>query len=203
METIQNVLWAVAIATVLFVASSFQTTDKVYIQELQNVIQQQQDSLTHYSKVVDSFDVEVLRYDPETVWLARGIYSETNDSTEMVLVGKVIRNRYEMQYNGKTTYKEIILDPWQFSGFNLNNTRRNHNLSRSVTYNGRTWQTALNVAHMIRTIPIDSFNATHFYSSISMVPRGSAPRWAEQFDPVPVQGVDPERFRFFTNQTSK
>lgn len=201
METIQNLLWVVAITTILLLSSSFQTTDKLYIQDLENTIQSQRDSINYYLSMTDSLSNEGLRYDPETVWLARGIYSETNDLTEMILVGKVIRNRYEMQYNGNDTYKDIILDPWQFSGFNNNNSRRYHNITRSITSPGTTWRAALNVAYLIRTQEWDTtFNATHFYSSISMVPRGSAPRWAEQLEPVGVQDVDPERFRFFTNQ---
>lgn len=151
--------------------------------------------------LIDSLAVENLRFDPETIWLARGINSETDDSLEMVFVGKVIRNRVEMNYRGMSTYKDVVLDPWQFSAFNLNSNTRYVYLNKSITNTrDRTWQMALKVAHNIRTAPHDTtFNATHFYSKISMIPPGSRPNWASVLQPVPVEHINEKRFLFFTH----
>lgn len=164
-------------------------------------IQQSGIVLDSLYRLSDSLSKELNRYDPETVWLARGIYSETNDSLEMLYVGKVIQNRYQMQFNGKTTYKDVVLDPWQFSGFNKDNPRRYINLSRSITSieSDKVWKQALDIAYRIRISDLDTlqFDATHFYSEVSMVPRKRIPKWTEQMQIVDVQHVDDRRFRFY------
>lgn len=168
------------------------------VRELESINAAQAEVINLFVEDLNRLKVENLRYDPETIWLARGIYSETNDSTEMVYVGRVIQNRYNLKYNGKSTYREIVLDPRQFSGFNHDNNRSQINRRVSITDPIDTWQTALNVALYIRTTPPDKeFTATHFYSPISMVPKWSKPRWAEHLTPIQVQGIEPSRFRFY------
>lgn len=56
--------------------------------------------------------------DDETLWLARALYPETIRAEEMELVAWGILNRVKIHYSGKDTYKEVMLDPWQFSAFN-------------------------------------------------------------------------------------
>lgn len=43
--------------------------------------------------------------------------------------------------------------------------------------------------------------ATHYYSPISMIPRGSSPTWAAGMDEVLVPGLSREYFRFYKPRT--
>ena len=93
--------------------------------QLQEVLLENQvairDSIIQDARIkIDSLSSKLMLYNSETIWLARGIYSETNDPFEMYPVAWVIRNRYDQQYNGCDTYKCVILDPLQFSAFNWN-----------------------------------------------------------------------------------
>ncbi|WP_243663594.1 cell wall hydrolase [Rhodothermus marinus] len=64
--------------------------------------------------------------DSETLWLARVIYSETKRPEEMELVAWVVRNRVETRFRGKATYRDVVLDPFQFSAFIPYNPRRQY-----------------------------------------------------------------------------
>jgi hypothetical protein len=142
--------------------------------------------------------------DSETLWLARAIYSETKRPYEQELVAWVLRNRVETRYRGKGTYRDVVLDPWQFSAFNPGPKRR-HYSGLTPTSRAAGWQTAIGIAHAVRNADEDlrpfSHNTRHFYSEISMVGRRH-PSWARGKQPVtperPVQ-INPKRFRFFDN----
>ncbi|RME29036.1 MAG: hypothetical protein D6800_03215 [Candidatus Zixiibacteriota bacterium] len=67
--------------------------------------------------------------DREILWLARCIYSETKQAQTQLYVGWTIRHRVETGYRGKTSYKDVVLDPYQFFAFNQNNPRRNFYLT--------------------------------------------------------------------------
>ena len=195
METLTRVIAVIVLAFGFFLLSSF-NTDEIRILE-NNILRYQEEIEANYI-LIDTLRRENLRYDPGTIWLARGIYSETNDSTEMFFVGQVIENRLRLAYNGKTTYEDVILDPRQFSAFNKENARRFYYLNKKVTDEDKVWQMALSIAFKIRTSPMHNFPATHFYSKVSMIPKYSSPKWASSLTPVLVQHIDPNRFLFFT-----
>lgn len=159
-----------------------------------------------YENQIDSLKAELERYEPETLWLARAVYSETDRLNEMKYVAWVIRNRVELKYNGKSTYKEVILDSNQFSAFNTGSPNRWYYLRKSVTDTGDMWINALKTAHEVRTASPDlrpfPILTTHFYSPISMTPPFSMPMWARTMEQIRIQDVEENRFRFFKSGSS-
>ena len=137
----------------------------------------------------------------EVIWLARCIYSESDRGHEQRLVAWVVRNRAETDYRG-TTYREVVLEPKQFSAFNQPSIRRNHILSLTPYSLSRAWRQALTIALEVYQAPASQrpFDITtrHFYSPVSME-GGRTPHWAinaEALSPARL-GIDPYRFRFF------
>ena len=154
----------------------------------------------------DSLYVELERYHPETLWLARAIYSESNLPHEQEYVAWVVRNRVELKYNGKETYRDVILDDWQFSAFNSGNKRRWYYINKSITDGNDPWIRALEIAHKVRTAdesesPIPKLT-THFYSAVSMIPTWRVPSWAKVMEQYKVPYVEENRFRFFISDST-
>ena len=157
------------------------------------------------SDAVPAFDADHVSAD--VLWLARCAYSETKTPHEQELVAWVIRNRVETGYRGEHTYRDVVLDPYQFSAFNPGSSKRRMyaNLVPGSDSNG--WQRALEVAHDVYHAPASArpFEATtrHFYSERSMV-GGGAPRWAVGHRPVRPEAsrIDPRRFRFYKGVAS-
>ena len=143
-----------------------------------------------------------------TLWLARAIYSETKLPHEQELVAWVVRNRVETGYRGERTYREVVLDPYQFSAFNPGSSKRSLLMQLQPETPLPRWQQALWVAQYVRhaapvyrPFPVET---RHFYSERSMEDQ-SAPYWAEHFRFVPSDErrytVNERRFRFY-KQTS-
>jgi hypothetical protein len=138
-----------------------------------------------------------------TLWLARAIYSETKRPHEQELVAWVVRNRVETGYRGSSTYREAVLDPYQFSAFNPGSAKRSLLMSLGPETPLPRWQQALWVARYVRHAdPVYrpfSIKTRHFYSERSMDER-RAPYWAEgsRFVSPNAQQytVDEQRFRF-------
>jgi hypothetical protein len=138
----------------------------------------------------------------DVLWLARVIYSETKEAHEQELVAWVVRNRVETKYRGASTYKGVVLDPWQFSAFNNNSPKRKHYSTLKEDSQARGWQTAIEIAKQVVHAPAQerpfAVQTRHFYSERSMVGR-KAPAWANGQRPVSLdRPVDPRRFRFFS-----
>jgi hypothetical protein len=143
--------------------------------------------------------------DTETLWLARAVFSETKRREEQELVAWVIRNRVETQYRGRRTYRDVVLDPYQFSAF-IPGTRT-HRFYTGLDINARVpgWKTALSISYAVRHAPPTyrpfPSNTRHCFSEQSMVGR-QQPRWAEGMHPVDPDReyrVQEHRFRFFTD----
>jgi hypothetical protein len=141
--------------------------------------------------------------DDATLWLARAIYSETKLPHEQELVAWVVRNRVETSYRGHSTYKGVVLDPYQFSAFNPGAPRRAYFLRLTPDMQLPSWQQALRIAHYVRHAdpayrPF-SIKTRHFFSEVSM-PGHRFPHWAEpQRFVLPGwnYSVDARRFRFY------
>lgn len=141
--------------------------------------------------------------DESTLWLARAIYSETKLPHEQELVAWVVRNRVETEYRKNETYKEVVLDPYQFSAFNPGAPRRSFFLSLTPDVQIPAWQQALWIAHYVRHAddayrPF-SIETRHFYSERSMKGRRH-PYWInrQQFvSPSQNYHVNERRFRFY------
>lgn len=138
-----------------------------------------------------------------TIWLARAIYSETKLPHEQELVAWVVRNRVETEYRGRDTYKDVVLDPYQFSAFNPGSSKRSFYLSLTPDVQLPAWQQALWIAHYVKHAdpayrPF-SIQTRHFYSERSMKGRRH-PYWVErkQFvSPGWEYQVNERRFRFY------
>lgn len=137
-----------------------------------------------------------------TLWLARCIYSETKRPEEQELVGWVVRNRVETGYRGNSTYREAVLDPYQFSAFNPGSRKRGYYSSLASSSTPPGWQRALAVAHHVLNAPASmrpfSEGTRHFFSERSMKGQKS-PSWAESHKKVKPAGfdIDEHRFRFY------
>lgn len=141
--------------------------------------------------------------DEETLWLARCIFSETKRKEEQELVAWVIRNRVETAYRGKSSYKDVVLDPMQFSAFNPGTRTRRYYTSLTPSSRVPGWRTALTIAHEVRRVEASyrPFGTTtrHFYSQQSMV-GGGHPAWATGLKPVTPRRsyeIEAHRFRFY------
>lgn len=137
----------------------------------------------------------------EVVWLARCIYSESDEPHEQELVAWVVRNRVETGFRGRT-YREVVLEAKQFSAFNRPSSRRQRILNLTPGSRAPGWQRALGIALDVyqSDAALRPFAQTvrHFYSPISMK-HGLEPHWADSGDEISSVGlgVDPFRFRFF------
>ena len=141
--------------------------------------------------------------DTETLWLARGIYSETKKPREQELVAWVIRNRVETNYRGNRTYREAVLDPYQFSAFNPGSSKRYHYVSLDPHDDAKGWSRALAIAAEVRqadsTLRPFPTSTRHFFSERSMA-GGRHPSWSYGEQPVTPERpyeIEKDRFRFY------
>lgn len=139
----------------------------------------------------------------ETLWLARCIYSETKRPKEQELVAWVVRNRVETGYRGNDSYREAVLDPYQFSAFNPGSRKRAELLSLDASSQADGWQRALLIAHQVKAAPATERpfpkDTRHFFSERSMV-GGRHPGWSARGDKVTPEGgkkIAEDRFRFY------
>ncbi len=159
------------------------------------------DSLSRYDFLRAFRRLSPLEQD-EVLWLARCIYSETNRPEEQRLIAWVVRNRVETRYR-RDTYREVVLEPRQFSAFNRPTPRRDLILSLTPHSTTPGWQQALRIALEVFQAPPSArpfpITVRHFYSPISM-PTSNPPRWAQAARPYrgpAVAHIDPQRFQFF------
>ena len=137
----------------------------------------------------------------DVLWLARCIYSETKRPDEQELVAWVVRNRVETGYRGRMSYRDAVLDPWQFSAFNSNSPKRSYYAGLDFDSKPKGWKTALFIAYDVLHAPAYErpfpTQTRHFYSERSM--QGSLkPAWAGGKRPVSLdREIDPKRFRFY------
>lgn len=141
--------------------------------------------------------------DSETLWLARCIYSETKRPEEQELVGWVVRNRVETGYRGRHTYRDVVLDPFQFSAFAPNNPKRKYYMSLDVHDKAPGWQRALRIAYYVRHVDSTwrpfSVRTRHFFSERSLSD-STFPAWSVGLVPVQPRHafkVVSRRFRFY------
>lgn len=108
----------------------------------------------------------------DILWLSRTAYSETKDYDEAWHIMWVIRNRVDTKYRNKTTYKGVVLDPYQFSAFNPTSNQRllrlkNRYLNMGTNYPTERWRTYLKMSAIVRFAnsemnPLDSTDVRHF-----------------------------------------
>lgn len=140
--------------------------------------------------------------DNEVLWFARAIYSETKVASEQALVAWVIRNRVESD-KYPDTYKEVVLQSGQFSGFSPRDRQYHTNMTMTFEDSSPSWDTAVAIAQAVYTAPSAlrplSEDVMHFYSPISVA---ATPSWAagREADHV-VRDVktDGVRFAFYSD----
>lgn len=166
------------------------------IEKLQSKLQQYKTELSKKSDTID-----VLRSD-KYLWLSRVIYSETNRRSEMSHVGWVVRNRVNSKFLGDSTYKDVILHPYQFSAFNPNREDRYKYiyLDRTNAPSQERWKYATNTSIDILLSDRDEspfdLNVLYFWSEVS---RESSypPYWVKRKKEIPSSLIN-KRFRFYS-----
>lgn len=138
----------------------------------------QNEQPVHASLLQTEKEEVVVPDEEEILWLARALYSETKISWEQRLVAWVIRNRVEsLRY--PDTYKNVVLDPKQFSGFNPTDPNYKINTLLEAEDQYLAWQSALAVARDVYGAPdterILPPNVLHFYSPHAVK---NHPKWA-------------------------
>jgi len=134
------------------------------------------DFITYYDNVNISMN--------DVLWLARVAISETKDIEEAYHIMWVVRNRVDTNYRRKSTYKDVILDPYQFSTFNPTNNRkklRRKNFYLNLDYdsdNYGNWHIILKMASVVLTLdeswnPYES-NTRHFVHQAALK---NKPNW--------------------------
>lgn len=141
----------------------------------------------------------------DTDWLALALASESNAPHEWIPIAWVIRHRRDTGYRKKRSIVEVVLDKNQFSYFNeftANVGMRGGIFERALEgYAGRLYEDALPcAAHVLAAAPWQAPfgpDVRHYWSPVSMKPRGSKPHWhgtgSRFFTP---SGIDPQRFIF-------
>lgn len=145
-------------------------------------------------------------------WLGLCLLTESNRPEEWPYVAWTIRNRVESG-RFRHTYESVILQPMQFSAFNkytktdskigysgFSPVQIFRDKARGYTYIEALFH-AVDLAEYVISQPRSEapfpITVCHYWSPVSMVPRGSAPNWAKSakklFTPV---GIDPQRFVF-------
>lgn len=158
--------------------------------------------------VSQTLGTDVPEFSRETInnnvlWLARCIYSETKRAEEQALVAWVVRNRVETRYRGESSFRGVVLDPYQFSAFNRGSRKRRFYRSLSPYSDARGWLRTMKVAHNVYYSDESerpfAITTRHFYSERSMRGR-RAPRWTRGQRPVRLtnQRIDARRFRFYS-----
>ena len=137
----------------------------------------------------------------DIVWAARAIYSETNRSEEMELVGTVIANRLSAdQY--PNTVREVVRQPWAFTAITRGTTKALRYTMDDYEQGDNRWRRAVRMAEHVLSMP-DSLRpldqVTHFYSPVSMA-SAAPPEWAEGERPEYEIG---DRFRFYKHSATR
>ena len=143
---------------------------------------------------------------PETLWMARAMYSESKRAEEQELVAWVIRNRLDTGFLGAASIEDVVLSPFQFSAFNPGNPVADYYVGLDVLSEEKNWQRTLALAYYVQHAEssLRPFAPTvrHFHSPQAMKDPGTPPIWTR--DSVPVQPsrafeLNAARFRFFAN----
>lgn len=157
--------------------------------------------LTSFETLKERLNQLVPLEQDEVLWLARCVYSESNLQHEQEIIAWVVRNRVDTGYRG-SSYREVVLEPLQFSAFNTPSPRRTHILGLNANSTSKAWLQALEVSlDVYQADPLNrpiSAETRHFYSPVSMV-GGKTPPWAKRATPLDMDNaeIDPNRFLFY------
>ena len=141
-----------------------------------------------------SYKTNDFKKDSEEVLLARMLFGEARNCSnqEKIAVAYTAINRVNdnKRWNG-TNIKGVILKPWQYSCFNLNDPNRKK-LMDPEKYDSKSWQTCLEIAkNVLSGNYSDSTNgATHYFNPSVVVPE-----WSKRMEKKEVQGTKHDFYR--------
>lgn len=186
----------VGISYLLSVQKSTNNTIQKQYATIENTKEDKELVVDTLSTVRDSLNNSLSR---DVLWLTRAIYTETDRPLEMYYVAHVIKNRVETCYRGQCTYKDVVLDPYQFSAFN-NNNQHYRTVNSSNAQRLGPWIAAKQVALDVYMEDVDpTQGSTHFFSQVSMT-NNSFPHWVYSGEQIIVNNtIEEERFRFYKN----
>jgi hypothetical protein len=156
-------------------------------------------------------------------WLALCLCTESNRRTEWPLIAAVIQNRVRSK-RYPDDWVGVILQPMQFSAFNAFTKNRLPVKStielETALFEGvaskvvRAFGGSVMLAHAIdhaalmlerdadghRITDLITTVTHHYFSPVSMVPKGKPPAWAKSASRLYTpEGIDPQRFVFAEN----
>jgi len=136
----------------------------------------------------------------EVLWATRAVLSETKNPREMLLIANVIRNRVDMNYRGRKTAKEVILDPYQFSAFNPGRDRRWRYINMEAQHvHPDRWEEAWTAARYALTapreiLPFDNPCINHFVHPSGL---RRVPGWMHDMEQVRLGSIQRPDVAFF------
>lgn len=204
-KAIEGFLWFYFFTSVILISSllMFDSQKSNKISELKKDNSKLEYKNSHLSETL-SKTKDSLKYatSEDVLWLSRVLYSETDKPVEMYYIAHIVKNRVETCYHGECSYKNVVLDPYEFSGFNPNRSGREllMKVNRHRTNDPGRWAAAKQIALNTYLDNHDPTNgSTHFFAQVSMKNYGF-PNWAYHGDQVKLaSNVKEERLRVYKN----
>jgi hypothetical protein len=145
----------------------------------------------------------------ESRWLGLALRSESDQPHEWLPIAWVIRNRVESRIY-PDTYAGVVTQRQQFSYFNhfqrvdgpeeIFAAALEGYAGENAGWHDNDYLHACECASAVRRMPrwMAPFSPRvfHFWSPVSMVPKGSDPAWAEDLRVFALPGIHAQRFKF-------
>lgn len=171
------------------------------IDSLQTVHQQTKEELRDARRIANS-NTEGLSNaeEREVLWATRTIISETKNASEMIFIGNVIRNRVDLNYRGRKTVRQVILDPYQFSAFNPNRNSRWKYINMTEKHvSDSLWAKAWKAARFTMTaprevLPLSNPCINHFAHHKRVVDK---PDWIFQMEQISLGDIESPRLSIY------
>ena len=206
-STRQFILWLIitllslSLCGVLWEGYQRQQTKQVTIDSLRTVHEQTVDDRRRYKRLANS-NTEGLSNaeEREVLWATRTIISETKNASEMIFIGNVIRNRVDLNYRGRKTVRQVILDPYQFSAFNPNRNSRWKYINMTEKHvSDSLWAKAWKAARFTMTaprevLPLSNPCINHFAHHKRVVDK---PDWMFQMEQISLGDIESPRLSIY------
>ena len=171
------------------------------IDSLQTVQERVVEDRDRYKRLANS-NTEGLRNaeEREVLWATRTIISETKNASEMIFIGNVIRNRVDLNYRGRKTVRQVILDPYQFSAFNPNRNSRWKYINMTEKHvSDSLWAKAWKAARFTMTaprevLPLSNPCINHFAHHKRVVDK---PDWMFQMEQISLGDIESPRLSIY------
>jgi hypothetical protein len=194
-------LLLLSLCGVLWEGYQRQQTKQATIDSLRTVHEQTVDDRRRYKRLANS-NTEGLSNaeEREVLWATRTIISETKNASEMIFIGNVIRNRVDLNYRGRKTVRQVILDPYQFSAFNPNRNSRWKYINMTEKHvSDSLWAKAWKAARFTMTaprevLPLSNPCINHFAHHKRVVDK---PDWMFQMEQISLGGIESPRLSIY------